>query len=92
MQKGSNTAEQLSFVNGGFDRAEVIEQARQYIIAASQMLAGLGGEHARIGWVLEDSLMYLEEVEQKFVNERLLFSLGSKVENAVKEDEKRSVK
>lgn len=77
--KKDPSAEQLSFEKGGFDQGDVVEQAKDYIIAAAQMLLNLGGEHAKIGWLLEDSLMYLDEINQKFANEKMLYSLSSKV-------------
>ena len=39
-----------------------LQQVREYILAAAQILKALGPEKARVGWMLEDSLMYLDEL------------------------------
>lgn len=47
---------------------EIIEQARRYVHQASQLLKSLDGDRARVGWLLDDAMMYLDEVnvEERF--------------------------
>ncbi|MCB0322168.1 MAG: hypothetical protein KDD69_01310 [Bdellovibrionales bacterium] len=37
-------------------------QAREHVQAAAQILKSLGPDRTRIGWMLEDTLMYLDEL------------------------------
>ena len=47
---------------------EVLE-AREHVTAASLLLKPLGGEYERISWMLEDSLVYIDQARQKETTE-----------------------
>ena len=55
-KEGGEAEHQLSAV-------EKEEQAREAVLYAAQLLKSLGPEKARIGWMLEDTLMYLDETD-----------------------------
>ncbi len=44
---------------------ELKQTAREHIQRAAAALGSLGPDAQRIGWMLEDSLMYLDELDQK---------------------------
>jgi len=46
------------------EREEKLSQVREYISAASQILNSLGTDFSRMGWMLEDMMMYIEEADQ----------------------------
>jgi hypothetical protein len=44
------------------NKDKVLRAVRESISEASSLLRNLGGEHERVAWLLEDSLMYLDEI------------------------------
>jgi hypothetical protein len=44
-------------------REESIAQVKELVGQAAVMLKSLSPEHARLGWILEDTLMYLDEID-----------------------------
>lgn len=55
--QGETAAQALRTKN----RTEAIEQVKEHVAAASGLLKPLGGDFERVAWMLEDSLMYLDE-------------------------------
>lgn len=49
----------------------VLEQVRSYVHQASQLLKSLDADRARVGWLLEDALMYLEEIDTDALFDRI---------------------
>ena len=45
-------------------KEESLERVKFLVNEAADILRTLSEEHARLGWVLEDALVYLDEVEQ----------------------------
>ena len=41
-------------------RAETLQQARDLVQDASQLLSGMGGNYQRIAWLLEDSMRLID--------------------------------
>lgn len=57
------------------DTTDLDAQVREYVTAAATILKTLGPDRSRIGWMLEDALEYLDEIE---ISEDVRTSSGSR--------------
>ena len=84
MQKKDNAHSQLAFTEAGFERTAIIEDAKELIVQAAKMLSSLGPEFERISWMLEDSIMYVDELEGMQSNQRAFIASDIPFEDQVK--------
>jgi len=70
MASKSLAPQQMSFDKGGYDRDETIVEIKQLVDKAALLMSGLSSEHERLGWLLQDTLTYLDELEAKVEVER----------------------
>ncbi len=83
-KKETSRPRQESFSEGGFNREDVLEEVRAHVEAAAKLLNTMGEDHSRLGWVLEDTLMYLDEIETKHVTSKTFPSIEVPLEDQVK--------
>lgn len=50
-------------------REEVLRTSREHIVAAASLLRPLSSEFERVSWILEDTLMYIDEAEAAYEEE-----------------------
>ncbi len=60
------TSKQLQ---AGLRREEALRTAREHIVAAAALLRPLSSEFERVSWILEDTLMYIDEAEVAYEEE-----------------------
>jgi hypothetical protein len=60
------------------DVAQLEQRVRELVTEASSVLHGLGPDRSRIAWILEDALMYLDEIS---VSERDSVTIPSQNKN-----------
>ncbi|MCB0345745.1 MAG: hypothetical protein KDD66_11555 [Bdellovibrionales bacterium] len=50
-------------------REQVLKTAREHIVAAAALLRPLSSEFERVSWILEDTLMYVDEAQAAYEEE-----------------------
>lgn len=50
-------------------REDVLCTAREHIVAAASLLRPLSSEFERVSWILEDTLMYIDEAQAAYEEE-----------------------
>ena len=74
----SEPSGQLKFREEGFNRAELLAEVREHLSCAAGILERLGPDCERIGWIVEDTLMYIDEAERKQADRKLILSAETK--------------
>lgn len=68
---GQSFGQGVAPVSAQEEEEAVLEQVRSYVHQASQLLKSLDADRARVGWLLEDALMYLEEIDTDALFDRI---------------------
>ena len=75
---------QMSFDGGGYNRDEILVEIRQMVDRSALLLSGLSPEHERLGWLLQDTLTFLDELETKVAVDKAFPEISLSLEDQVK--------